>query len=112
MDEPTTQLRRLRETVKQADPAEDLSTVISNYNELEFCFRHSDVLHFAIRREAQESKEPTSTTNEIMRPNEESRKADIKSWSILLPICYDFIVLLGDDVKLLDLGWQERIVSR
>jgi hypothetical protein len=85
--DPTTQLRRLRETVKQADPAEDLSTVISNYNELEFCFRHTDVLHFANRREAQEFNEPTSTTNDIMRPNEESRKADIKSWSILLPIC-------------------------
>eukprot|EP00977_Amphora_coffeiformis_P016757 scaffold5296_cov163-Amphora_coffeaeformis.AAC.12 len=45
-------LVKLRETVKQANPEEDLMTVIENYDELEFCFRLSNVLHFSnIRRE-------------------------------------------------------------
>lgn len=42
----TVELKKLQETTKQADPDEDLSAVIENYDELEFCFRHSDVLHF------------------------------------------------------------------
>jgi len=44
--DPTVPLKTLRETVKQADPDEDISSVIENYNELEFCFRHSNLSHF------------------------------------------------------------------
>lgn len=36
--EASQELQPLKETVKQADPEEDLSKVISNYEELEFCF--------------------------------------------------------------------------
>lgn len=48
----TRPLKKLKETVKQAAPDEDLSDIIKNYSELEFCFRHSDVLHFSKKREA------------------------------------------------------------
>jgi LPS sulfotransferase NodH len=47
----TVPLKKLRETVKQADSNEDLSAVIENYDELEFCFRHTDVKHFKVRRD-------------------------------------------------------------
>lgn len=82
-------MRLLRETVKQADPDEDLSTVIENYGELEFCFRHSEVLHFQKRREralkdgdiSAKAGEKTDTTTPAKSLPKDS------SWSILLPIC-------------------------
>ena len=77
-------MKRLRETVKQADPEEDLSTVIDNYNELEFCFRHSDVFHFAKKR--QESAK-TNTEDESSNASEENEEVATSTWSILLPIC-------------------------
>lgn len=77
--------RRLKETTKQADPTEDLSTVIENYEELEFCFRHSDVLHFAQRREEQSQR----NVIEQKRSNsvEIHDSSCLATWSILLPIC-------------------------
>jgi hypothetical protein len=39
-------LIKLKETIKQADPLEDLSQVISNYKELELCFWHLDIMPF------------------------------------------------------------------
>lgn len=48
--DPTAPLRKEVQTIKQADPDEDLSDVITNYEELEFCFRYSDVSHFVQRR--------------------------------------------------------------
>ena len=59
----TVPLRMLRETQKQADPDEDLSRVIANYDELEFCFRHSDVSHFAERRKKGQTFEAGSLAN-------------------------------------------------
>ena len=44
-------MKLLRETVKQAKVDEDLSEVIENYDELEYCFRYSDVSHFANKRD-------------------------------------------------------------
>ena len=52
-------LKTLKETVKQADPHEDLAVVIENYPELEFCFRHSDVLHFVNRRDKESNSQLT-----------------------------------------------------
>mmetsp|Transcript_5205 Transcript_5205/g.15151 ORF Transcript_5205/g.15151 Transcript_5205/m.15151 type:complete len:1022 (+) Transcript_5205:39-3104(+) len=81
---PSAPLRTLRETVKQSDPNEDLSSVISNYEELEFCFRLSDITHFAKKRDAQFGfSKPLQTGNKI-----QSKETPTKhSWSILLPIC-------------------------
>jgi glycosyltransferase involved in cell wall biosynthesis/LPS sulfotransferase NodH len=87
--DPTVPLRKLAETTKQADPDEDLSKVISNYDELEFCFRYSDVTHFAKRRKEAEltgitttMKQPTLVSFDKLDPITE-----IATWSILLPIC-------------------------
>ncbi|KAL3909756.1 MAG: hypothetical protein SGILL_007960 [Bacillariaceae sp.] len=77
----TVPLKKLRETVKQADPGEDLSGVISNYDELEFCFRHTDVKHFEAMRNLglQPAKEQLK--------GETNKQSETRSWSILLPIC-------------------------
>jgi len=48
--DPTVPLLKLRETIKQADPNENLAAIIENYDQLEFCFRHSNVSHFVKRR--------------------------------------------------------------
>ncbi len=78
-------LRTLRETVKQANPDEDLSDVISNYDELEFCFHLSDVTHFAKRRTCRLDETKPPEQKEIFQSPLESGKQH--SWSILLPIC-------------------------
>ena len=84
--DPSIKLRKLRETVKQADPTEDLSTVIANYDELEFCFRYTDVLHFVNKRHQQEAQ---SSAKEKNPPEEHATqtKIPLSSWSLLLPIC-------------------------
>jgi hypothetical protein len=72
-------LKKLRETVRQADPEEDLSKVIENYEELEFCFRYTDVLHFVQRLGRKRTVAPAPTVR---------KKSDgFGSWSILLPVC-------------------------
>jgi LPS sulfotransferase NodH len=83
----TIPLRKLRETTKQADPDEDLSEVIDNYEELEFCFRHTDVLHF--KQQHRHVKSPWNF-NEDSTKKDDSDLAEpecLPSWSILLPIC-------------------------
>lgn len=82
--------KRLRETTKQADPSEDLSQVIANYSELEFCFRHSDVLHFEKRKEEQVVKNSESPASVSKGPTESSLEEPssfVASWSLMLPIC-------------------------
>ncbi|CAB9513560.1 3-beta hydroxysteroid dehydrogenase/isomerase family [Seminavis robusta] len=76
-------LRKLRETVKQATPDEDLSMVIENWAELEFCFRHTDVNAFPARRN------PAMFCNKLAGTNDEREAGPgfRNSWSILLPIC-------------------------
>lgn len=74
---------KLRETVKQADPGEDLSNVISNYDELEFCFRHTDVKHFQARKGCEIGKHDTTAARRTATKCE----AMNRTWSILLPIC-------------------------
>ena len=83
----TRPLKKLKETVKQAAPNEDLALVIENYEELEFCFRHSDIRHFAEKRNASPppAAPPSPTTNRIAP--EASLAYDLESWSLLLPIC-------------------------
>jgi hypothetical protein len=77
-------IRKLRETIKQAPHDEDLASVIANYDELEFCFRHTDVFHFKTKPPLR----PT-TSQPIEAPFLASSCAPIclKTWSILLPIC-------------------------
>mmetsp|Transcript_12923 Transcript_12923/g.27249 ORF Transcript_12923/g.27249 Transcript_12923/m.27249 type:complete len:1014 (+) Transcript_12923:733-3774(+) len=82
--DPSVPLRTLRETVKQADSGEDLSTVISNYDELEFCYRHSDVTHFAKKRNAQLGNSKLLHAGNAFQPESTTKES---SWSILLPIC-------------------------
>eukprot|EP00557_Chaetoceros_sp_GSL56_P014465 CAMPEP_0176484940 /NCGR_PEP_ID=MMETSP0200_2-20121128/4773_1 /TAXON_ID=947934 /ORGANISM="Chaetoceros sp., Strain GSL56" /LENGTH=514 /DNA_ID=CAMNT_0017881549 /DNA_START=1567 /DNA_END=3108 /DNA_ORIENTATION=+ len=80
-------LKKLRETIKQSDLNEDLSKVISNYEELEFCFRYTEVKHF----KDMATKDKERHTSMSHRPASESFSdtCDCKtmSWSILLPIC-------------------------
>lgn len=81
-------LKRLRETVKQANPSEDLSKVIVNYAELEFCFRHTDVIHFKKRREEGKCGLETGLMNYHSQGDALSEKdLETATWSILLPIC-------------------------
>mmetsp|Transcript_17483 Transcript_17483/g.47688 ORF Transcript_17483/g.47688 Transcript_17483/m.47688 type:complete len:1004 (-) Transcript_17483:1972-4983(-) len=94
-------MKPLRETIKQADPGEDISSAIENYSELEFCFRHTDVKHFKIRKDMQEvlpgptlldaaAEVPSSHHSEIPRPMTKVESSVPASWSILLPICSRF----------------------
>ena len=83
--DPTVPLRKEAQTIKQADPDEDLSQVITNYDELEFCFRYSDVSHFRQRC-------PEANRTVVMKPlvslgPNDSLVPDVASWSLLLPIC-------------------------
>lgn len=82
----TAKMKLLRETVKQAKPDGDISKVIANYDDLEFCFRHSDVYHFAKTRDGCEA----TTGNHTNIPREELapfKALDHETWSVLLPIC-------------------------
>jgi len=84
----TVPLHKLRETVKQADPNESPSSVIENYDQLEFCFRHTDVLHFSKRFE--ESRiGGTETVEQYCEDGQHDVENDdtLATWSILLPIC-------------------------
>ena len=84
----TVGLKKLRETVKQANPEEDLSSVIGNYKELEFCFRYTDVKHFKARylhRQVLSPHQPVSLSSPDKMPP--VIETDNTSWSILLPIC-------------------------
>ena len=83
-------MKLLRETVKQAAPDEDISTVIQNYDELEFCFRYSDVLHFANRRSTGPSKVMADSVPVLSPPLENHEDG---TWSILLPICSRTVLL-------------------
>eukprot|EP00551_Chaetoceros_affinis_P012567 CAMPEP_0203682834 /NCGR_PEP_ID=MMETSP0090-20130426/47203_1 /ASSEMBLY_ACC=CAM_ASM_001088 /TAXON_ID=426623 /ORGANISM="Chaetoceros affinis, Strain CCMP159" /LENGTH=845 /DNA_ID=CAMNT_0050551951 /DNA_START=88 /DNA_END=2622 /DNA_ORIENTATION=+ len=82
-------VRKLRETIKQAEEGEELSKVISNYDELEFCFRHSDVLHFQQRQKnlqlSTSSSLGDSWQEEMKIPQDDD--CGIASWSLLVPIC-------------------------
>lgn len=85
--DPSAKMRLLRETVKQADPMEDLSKCIDNYDELEYCFRYSDVLHFAERREQQRAKlHPPSESKKCLTQMDAEEYVNA-TWTILLPIC-------------------------
>jgi len=106
-------LRKLRETKKQADADEDLSGVIENYDDLEFCFRHTDIKYFKVKRDLsptvtskpvalrtadtrEQQETNTSSASEVsvqltgdvlppdLSPHQEQK---LHSWSILLPIC-------------------------
>lgn len=81
-------LRRLKETVKQAQNEEDLSQVISNYSELEFCFKHSDILHFKQKRELElEKNDPIQTEKSKLLIMDKDEFSCVASWSLLVPIC-------------------------
>lgn len=78
--------KRLQETVRQSSENENLWQVISNTEELEFCFRHTDVTlpsHIIKAGPA---------NNADQRPNDVANGSDCffkgcGTWSILLPIC-------------------------
>jgi hypothetical protein len=87
--DPTVQLRRLAETTKQADPDEDFRDVITNYDELEFCFRYSDFTHFVQKRQKEQLKSDSRHATMPDQPLTVPKHGDLneKTWSILLPIC-------------------------
>ena len=82
-------IQRLKETTKQANVDEDIATVISNYEELEFCFRHSDLLHFKRRRQQDSGMPSTVQNNEDHQEQEapEDPNGYLATWSLLVPIC-------------------------
>ncbi|CAJ1940641.1 unnamed protein product [Cylindrotheca closterium] len=107
-------IQTLKETVRQSKPNENLSLVISNYEELEFCFRHSKVKHFVEKKEKGKLMHPPKVLplNDHVKTDElcwslisplsgawkslraeRSRQSgvsippDLQSWSLLVPIC-------------------------
>lgn len=70
--------KQLSDTVKQSPHNEKISQVISNYEELEFCFRHTDVYF------PNECGSCGASTKITMPPRLSEEQ---HSWSILLPIC-------------------------
>jgi len=83
----TLKILRLRETVKQANAAEDLSALIENYEELKYCFRYSDVTHFAQLRDQEVTKATIMAHVTDQQHVEELCGYGERTWSILLPIC-------------------------
>ena len=82
--DPTVPMRKELQTIKQADPDEDLSKVITNFEELEFCFRYSDVSYFVKR---QTKRNEGIVMKRLVTLDQDSSIPDIATWSILLPIC-------------------------
>ena len=82
--DPTVPMRKELQTIKQADPDEDLSKVITNFEELEFCFRYSDVSYFVKR---QTKGDEGIVMKKLVTLDQDSSIPDIATWSILLPIC-------------------------
>lgn len=76
---------RLQETVKQSAEDEDLSTVIENYEELEYCFRYTDV-RLPSRKTARVSTSLCISRRGYLNDVELGDRTE-RSWSILLPIC-------------------------
>jgi hypothetical protein len=76
-------LKKLRETVKQAAPEEDLSKVISNDDELEFCFRRTQVKH--VRDTATSDKVTDTMTGQCSAASEKSNR------KLLLPIAHAIV---------------------
>mmetsp|Transcript_15623 Transcript_15623/g.34141 ORF Transcript_15623/g.34141 Transcript_15623/m.34141 type:complete len:1056 (-) Transcript_15623:63-3230(-) len=84
----TVPLRTLKETIRQSDPEEDLSNVIENYDELEFCFRHSDVSHFQEKRLGRTIQEQSTAKDDSGIQKDDTNDHDsLQTWTILLPIC-------------------------
>jgi hypothetical protein len=87
----TLKILRLRETVKQANAAEDLSALIENYEELKYCFRYSDVTHFAQLRDQEVTKAMimahVTDQQHVQQHVEELCGDGERTWSIFLPIC-------------------------
>jgi hypothetical protein len=81
------EMKLLRETVKQAKIDEDLSEVIENYDELEYCFKYSDALHFANKRDCGQtiSSVPSVASSRLRSPYQ--KNVEYETWSILLPVC-------------------------
>ena len=71
------------ENVRRQSSADiPISATITNYDELEFAFRHSDVKHFM----STQSPALCPTSKESQPPQPQLPK-EVSSWSILLPIC-------------------------
>ena len=94
--DPTAPVKRLKETVKQANPQEDLATVIQNYDQLEFCFRYSNLVHFVQRIHNQQTTASMVDGQDDAALSDQDQALDsfasvdpppLASWSILLPIC-------------------------
>ena len=77
--------RRLKEVTKQSHANETIESVISNYEQVEYAFRHSDVLYFVNKRKRNEHR-----VDKVIRPPNiigSTPPVANGSWSILLPIC-------------------------
>lgn len=83
--DPTVSMQKEVQTIKQADPNEDMSKVITNYDELEFCFRYSDVSHFVQKRSKLDHKVVMKKL--VSFDQKDYVVSEIATWSLLLPIC-------------------------
>ena len=74
--DPTAPVKRLKETVKQANPQEDLATVIENYDQLEFCFRYSNLVHFVQRKQNQQATASMIDGQDDATPSDQDQALD------------------------------------
>ena len=81
-------MQRFKEIVKQSPGDERLEGVISNWDEVENVFLHSDMSFFRNRKKVATCLEDTTSTLIKYYPNNNnlSQSSD-GTWSLLLPIC-------------------------
>ena len=82
-------VQRLKEVVKQSPDNERLEDVISNWDEVEKAFQHSDLSFFRNRKKVTTRPEDTaaSTSVKYHLNNSNLSQSSDGTWSILLPIC-------------------------
>ena len=94
-------VKRLQGVVRQSPPGECLDAVISNFSELEYAFRHTDLMFFANRGPHGDPSPLGYLNTSNVAPNCNQKTQESKyTWSILLPICSRVITeLLPSDTS-------------
>ncbi|KAL7488326.1 hypothetical protein ACHAW6_013904 [Cyclotella cf. meneghiniana] len=94
-------VKRLQGIVRQSSPDECLDAVISNFSELEYAFRHTDLIHFATRSpHGDPSPHGYLNTFKVAPKSNQKTQESYHTWSILLPICSRVITeLLPSDTS-------------
>lgn len=93
-------VRRLDGVVRQSQSDQGIESVISNYSEVEYAFRHTDLGHFATRKPLGRPSLYGYVGNSasISEGKVETRvQKSSHTWSILLPICSRVVTDLRKD---------------